>query len=308
MRPESLALLKRISRTLWMVAVLTFVSLYVSRNWGRITELTPKIGVGSAVAIVIVTVAGKMVVSEQLRLSANLLGADLTPRRSYWIYCSSDLAKYVPGGVWNAMARVKLLRDEGISAGASGRAFAVDKLWQILGALFTGLLFARSSAHEVVLSAFVEDSVPVAVLEYAAISIGWVTAIVLVNRFLTGSLPSPYVLRRVITDQTLIAALLGLGVWIPLEAMGSASAPAAIGAFAIGRAFGYAAVFAPAGVGVREAVSLAVLAGSAESQVIVIALAVNRVLTVLADLLSYGLAVAFARRATSPQEGIASHE
>jgi uncharacterized membrane protein YbhN (UPF0104 family) len=88
-----------------------------------------------------------------------------------------------------------------------------------------------------------------------------------------------------------MAIFFGLGVWIPLEAVDAGVSPlVAIGAFSMGRGLGYLAVFAPAGIGVREVVTLWALGGSsATSQAMGIALAVNRVMTFVADLASFGL-------------------
>ena len=297
---DHLGRIKQAARITWVALVAVFVASYIGRNWDVITDLTPRVGLLNGVAIVLVTVAGKMVVSEQLRLSAELLGARLTAVHAYRIYTSSDLAKYVPGGVWNAMARVKLLRDQGISTGSSGRAFALDKLWQVSGAFYSGLILCRSVIHEALLSRWIADSQLVTIVEQVAIGAGWISTTIVLNAVFAPGRQRLRALRRAIVDQAAIAVLLGLGLWIPLEALGQADVAIAIGAFALGRAAGYVAVFAPAGVGVREAVAVWVLSGTAETEVIVVALTANRVLTVLADVVSYGLALTLPRVLVEP--------
>ena len=88
-----------------------------------------------------------------------------------------------------------------------------------------------------------------------------------------------------------MAVFLGLGVWIPLNAVNADVSPlVAIGAFSLGRGLGYAAVFAPAGIGVREAVTLwAIGPTDTSTRAVVVALAVNRVMTFVADVSSFGL-------------------
>ena len=74
----------------------------------------------------------------------------------------------------------------------------------------------------------------------------------------------------------------------------------AIGAFSLGRGLGYLAVFAPAGIGVREAVTLWALGGTpASMKAVVVALAMNRVMTFVADLASFGLSLAVKPRTNS---------
>ncbi len=287
----SLSGLRGALRITWMLVVTSFVVVYAVRNWPKIAELTPQIGVVTALGIVAVTMAGKFVVSEQLRLSAELLGTRLSVGRAYRIYTSSDLAKYVPGGVWNAVARVKLLRDEGASSPSSGKAFALDKLWQITGAFFSGILLCRAVLHERLLGGIIDDSSAIRVVSIIIVVALWLATTAVLNRVLAPTQQPSRALRRAIVDQSVIALLLGLGLWLPLRALGAGDVLLVVGAFALGRAAGYAAVFAPAGVGVREAVALWILSSAGTTEVVLIALAANRLFTVAADLLSYGLAL-----------------
>jgi uncharacterized membrane protein YbhN (UPF0104 family) len=130
----------------------------------------------------------------------------------------------------------------------------------------------------------------------------WVAATWLGGR-LTGNLVSAMAVLRSMSEQVIMAVFFGLGVWIPLEAVDAGIGPVvAIGAFSMGRGLGYLAVFAPAGIGVREVVTLWALGGSAgSSKAMIVALAVNRVMTFIADVGSFGLSLAVKPRSNSTQ-------
>ncbi|MDG2112229.1 MAG: lysylphosphatidylglycerol synthase domain-containing protein, partial [Actinomycetota bacterium] len=248
--------LKGVARAVWIIALTVFVVRYTADNWDGITEQVQRLGPLDAVLVVAVTMLGKVLVGEQVRLSAEVLGASISRRRANWIYSASDMAKYVPGGVWNAMARVKMLQADGLSVADSSRAFLLEKVWQVTGAFFAAMLTARAALHERVLGSWAVDSRLLVTATFLACITAWIGVTWLATRWTNGKAQRKRMTARAITDQFLLAVLLGLGIWIPLRSLGYDDLWLAVGAFALGRAAGYVAVFAPAGVGVREAVSI----------------------------------------------------
>jgi hypothetical protein len=160
----------------------------------------------------------------------------------------------------------------------------------VLGALATGALALTADGLAAV---GLPDSGAVVVVTRLALFAGWVVLIWAGGR-LTGNAVVATAVARSIVEQVVMAAFLGLGVWIPLEAVNASVSPlVAIGAFSLGRGLGYAAVFAPAGIGVREAVTLwAIGPTDTTTRAVIVALAVNRVMTFIADVSSFGLSFA----------------
>jgi hypothetical protein len=286
-------------KVIWMALVTVFVVRYMMRNWDSIVETVNSFSFLVLVGTVGVTIAGKIVISVHSQLITKVNGRTFTFRESFWMYSASDLVKYIPGGLWNALARVRLYTNMGMSATASTKSFALEKYWMVVGALATGALALTPQGLRGLGFA---DGTAVVLGVRIAVFLLWVFLTWAGGR-LTGQPIVPLAIIRSISEQIVMAMFFGLGVWIPLEAVNAEVSPLiAIGAFSIGRGLGYLAVFAPAGIGVREVATLWAIGGtSATSQVIGIALAVNRVMTFVADLGSFGLSfILKPRRSSTP--------
>lgn len=281
---------RNILKTVWVVLVTVFVVRYVVRNRESIADVFGSFGATVLVGTVVVTVLGKIVISVHSQLITKVNGREFTFRESFWMYSASDLVKYVPGGLWNALARVRLYTNMGMSGTASTKAFALEKYWMVLGALATGALALTPDGLGAV---GLSSSTVMVVASRSALFVAWVVLIWAGGR-LTGNAVTPAAVARSVVEQVVMAVFLGLGLWIPLDAVSANVSPlVAIGAFSLGRGIGYAAVFAPAGIGVREAVALwAIGPTDTTTRAVVVALAVNRVMTFVADVSSFGLSFA----------------
>lgn len=278
---------RNILKAVWIALVTVFVVRYMVRNWGSITDVFRSFSVAVLAGTVAVTIIGKIAISVHSQLITKVNGREFTFRESFWMYSASDLVKYVPGGLWNALARVRLYTNMGMSGTASTKAFALEKYWMVLGALATGALALTSDGLEAL---GVSDSVVTVSVTRVLLCAAWVMLIWAGGR-LTGNAVVAGAVARSMVEQSVMAVFLGLGVWIPLQAVEANVSPlVAIGAFSLGRGLGYAAVFAPAGIGVREAVTLwAIGPTDTTTRAVIVALAVNRVMTFVADVTSFGL-------------------
>lgn len=286
-------------KAIWMLLVTVFVVRYMVNNWDSITDTIQSFSFLVLSGTVVATIAGKIVVSIHSQLITKVNGREFTFRESFWMYSASDLVKYIPGGLWNALARVRLYSNSGMSATASTKAFALEKYWMVLGALATGALALTPHGLE---NVGLSSSTGVVVAARLCLVVLWIVLIWAGGR-LTRQPIVPLTVIRSLTEQIIMAVFFGLSVWIPLEAVDAGVSPlVAIGAFSMGRGLGYVAVFAPAGIGVREVVTLWALGGSsATSQAMGIALAVNRVMTFIADVASFGLSFGVKPRRNSSQ-------
>ena len=286
-------------KAIWMVLVTVFVVRYMVKNWDSITDTIDSFSFIVLFGTVVVTIAGKIVISIHSQLITKVNGRDFTFRESFWMYSASDLVKYIPGGLWNALARVRLYTNMGMSATASTKAFALEKYWMVVGALATGAL---ALTPEGLRGIGLSDGSTSVIAARVVLFFVWMLLVVAGGK-LTGAPIVPMAVIRSLSEQVVMAIFFGLGVWIPLDAVNAGVSPlVAIGAFSMGRGLGYLAVFAPAGIGVREVVTLWALAGtSATTQAMGIALAVNRVMTFVADVASFGLSFSVKPRRNSSQ-------
>lgn len=284
--------LKTASRILWVALVAGIVAQWSINHGSEIPDLVSGLGPLHIFLVVFVTLLGKLFISEQGRVASELVGHSFNSRHMFWMYSSSDIAKYIPGGIWNALARVKIYRDSGMSTVESTRAFTLEKFWQVTGAFFVGVVLLLPEFVNRV--TFLAGNTVLLIVSYVVVMACWVTTTLVGNYSIGSQGDRQRAALRAFSDQTIIAFLFGLGLWIPLDLFTSVSLTTAVGAFSLGRAAGYVAIFAPAGVGIREVVSLWALGGTTTNS-FVVALGINRLLTTVADFLGFGIATLWCR-------------
>jgi len=283
--------IRLVLRWSWFVLVTGFVLVFVRRNAEVISATLRDYTWPVLIATAGVTVVGKVVLSIQCGTITSYLGHRFCHRQTFWMYSASDVVKYVPGGIWNAVARVKLYADCGMARRHAAQAFALEKFWQVVGALATGAMALTPSLH----AGYQMTLRGVASLlgEVLLLSLVWALLAYFGAHRITGRRPSIGFVIRSMVEQGALAVCLGAGVAIPMSVVDlDVGWLTAVGAFSIGRGLGYVAVFAPAGIGVREVVTLWALGRGVDTDLALVALGVNRVMTFAADVASFAAGVA----------------
>ena len=217
------------------------------------------------------------------------------------IFFVSQIAKYLPGGVWNFVAVGEAARGHSISRRRSVSSLAVAVAISIV----VGAMLALPSllAAEGLRSRYwwLLAAVPM------GIAVLWPSVL---NRCLNAALRlarrEPLerpVSGRAVLRSALISLLawlaIGLQVYVLLTALGMEAGAAglarSIGGYALGWTAGFLVFFVPAGVGVREVALGAALAGAVDVGSLVVVVITSRVLVTVADLVAGGLALAVGR-------------
>ena len=224
------------------------------------------------------------------------------PEGAIRVFLQSQLGKYVPGSVWHYAGRVGLARSHGVPVRIAMLSLGVELAGSTFAALTVGL-----------------SLLPVVVAVPIALALAVVAFVASHGRALRSVLdPLRALLRRVLPNgeedqrQTLRAllptsalyvpvwAVYGLAFWLTARALFAVPLGELLyftAAFALGWLAGMVAVFAPGGIGVREAVLVALIGprvGQAEAIVIA---AASRILLTGADLVGGGGAVMLPRLA-----------
>ena len=119
----------------------------------------------------------------------------------------------------------------------------------------------------------------------------WLLIIVLVSRLVTGDFADRWTSIRIFILGMLVWSLIGLSFWLilPPDERILVSITSAIGAFALGWLGGYLVPFAPAGLGVREVIIVALIADQVSIPIAVAAVTFNRLLYTGTDLTLGGM-------------------
>lgn len=200
---------------------------------------------------------------------------NVRPRWAIRVYGLSQLAKYVPGNIFQFAGRQAL----GMAAGYAGRPLAKSTLWEIgliatTGCLFSALTLPLLSSSWNVLPALIVFVIFVCCTRYAL----W--------RFFSPLLARVFIWHTLflITSGLVFVGTLQL---ISPEALGFNLLPPVCGAYVLAWLAGLVTPGAPAGLGVREAVTLFLLNSIVSPGDLLLAIVLSRIITLLGDLMFF---------------------
>lgn len=202
-------------------------------------------------------------------LALRACGGNLGWRQAAAIYLTANLGKYIPGKLFMLAGRVEMARAFGVRRPVSLTALTIEHIAQLLGALpflVGGILHGIRVTNTAAAAAL-----GAAIVGAAALVVRPGLFIGLVNRCLRRWGRGPVAGSPGATDMLMLLGLFGVswlcyglsGVCLVRAMVPSAGVPAAAIATAFVSAWliGFVTLITPGGLGVREAVLLAALAG-----------------------------------------------
>jgi len=224
---------------LWILLVLAVAIWALIRQPVGTADLLSRITLGRGIAALALIVLGKFLVIALVRETLRDVGEPRDVFFSWWAYSMADVAKYLPGGIWGFAGRLGLYKGDGISLRRGGRALTVET---VLLLVFSFGLGAAVLACDRAVTWMIQ----------AAMVLGYLAVAFTVTRI---CLPRLTLMRltMVVAQQTLAWLLFGLSFALVI-AVNASEVATWLGVFDIGFAAGTAAIFAPSGLGVREAV------------------------------------------------------
>lgn len=265
---------RRLWRVLQFLAAAVLVGLAVRTvvfNWQslRAQPIEWRFSAGWITASVVVVLASYAVLIEAWRRVVLSLGEKLAFLTAARIWFLASLGKYIPGKVWAVAGAAVLAQQAGVDPAA---AVAGVMVLQAL-ALASGAAVVAVTAHEA-FQAIGQGVIPIAalVIVLSLAGVALLTSQSLLDRT-KRFLPSSWPRLRAILPGKLAAAFfanviawIGYGVALLLLSRGllpgvDLSLPQAVGVFTCAYLVGFVSLFAPAGLGPREAVFLLMLAG-----------------------------------------------
>ena len=278
-------------------ARIVFVLLVIGFAWwgfaGRWAEIGHAAAATGAVrlCVAVVCAAGGLALTGVLWRSLLVrLGSPVPLRDAGAVFFVGQLGKYVPGSVWSFAVQAQLGRRHGVPARSSVTASALFLILHTFsGLVLGGLLVAGGVA-----------STDLDLVWWLLLVAGGAAAMTppvlrVLGRRLSGvDVAAPDLLRSLVL-MTVVWACYGASLWVLLP---STDLLAAVAAFALAHAAGVLLVFAPAGLGAREAVLIALLAPAVGVPAAAAAALLARVAHSIGDFALAAAAAAWSRRAT----------
>lgn len=286
----------------FMAAVLALLGITLAEDWNPLWQDAQRLSVTALVLAVAACIVGlfcNMMVWREIMAD---LGSPLPIMAAWRIWFIGNLAKYVPGAIWPVLAQAELGADRGIARSKSAVAVLISyTVMTSSGVVVAAITLPFAAAGSVSQYFWILFLIP---LGLAALSppvlnrvLGLIVRIARQPALARGV--SYRGLARTMAWALAAWAVNGLMIYVLLLQLAgdrSGTLLVSIGGYSLSWAVGFVAVFAPAGAGVSEIVMIAVLHAVTVTQVAVAVALIRRVLSVVADALTGGVAVALIGR------------
>jgi glycosyltransferase 2 family protein len=216
------------------------------------------------------------------------------PRGSVRIFLQSQLGKYLPGSVWQYAGRVGLARAHGVPVRTALLSLGIEVGASAIAAVAVGL-FVLPLVAALPLALALGGLVFLVTTKGARVAEVVLGLVARIAPITSSELrPALRALPRMVLLYVPVWGLYGLAFWLTARALFPISAGDLVffvAAFALGWLVGMAAVFAPGGIGVREAVLVGLLAPTVGQREAIVIAAASRLLLTAADLVAGGASI-----------------
>ena len=275
------------------IASLAFVVRTLAGSWDDVAEHVEQADAGWLLLGAALGAAGMTAIALGWRLTIRLMGHPTPLGDTVARYFVGEIGKYLPGSLWPVVGRGELMVRRGLN-----RPTAYGSV-----GLGLGLLYLAAGLTAAAFLPFGSSSTPwwplVAVpLGLVAIATGVVTrALRLMVRVFGGEAPTrlPSPAEQLLVTGAFVPTwvLIGIATWCIAESIGaSISLASVMAATSLSWLAGFAVVPVPGGVGIREAVFIATLAGATSGEAATVAV-VARVVFILVDVAGWAIGAAF---------------
>lgn len=274
-------------------AVVFFIVRYIRAHWAELSGSGDALSISAgplAVAALIILGTYAMLIAAW---RAVLMGWDqrLSYGQAARIWCLSNLARYIPGRIWQIAGMAALAQQAGVSGwAAAGSAVAVQLVAIATGALVTALLAPGLDQRLVLVAGLIAAG--------GAALLAWAPGAAWLSRILSRVMGKAIELRAVRPGALLLSALITSAAWMlygaalgycirGLTAVSAGpDALEAAGVFTGSYVAGLVNIFTPGGLGTREFVLVNWLTGPLGSPAAVVVTVGSRILMTVCELIA----------------------
>lgn len=247
-------------KVIWMVAVIGGVVYYFSNNYSTTSFYVKSIDLSKLFLSSLLLLIVRFFTIDLVKNSLKSIGWKPDFLKAFIFVSISQLGKYIPGGVWQFVARFSSYKENGISIRDTGKAFLVENLWLILGSFLVGVCFVFISLPSDFLKQLgITTSIEIQILIAILSMIIWICVLIIIEKYFRPK-GIHFSFRNVIGQffsQTLMWILYGISFFLLFNRTGTVNDLLyCIGAFSLSFMGGYLVIFAPGGLGVREAIAI----------------------------------------------------
>lgn len=280
--------IKIIAKWMWLLAILVFMCFYLEKRLDLIKKSLCLFSYPMIIISAFFIGVAKFLLVKNMKIAVSDFGTRLTFSDSYRIYNGTQLAKYIPGSVWQFIGRIVILKGKGLSNNDIRDSLLAEQSRIIGSACLLAIILISLSKPDFFLL--------------------WVNKYGLGNWFLIGLIAAVGILLLIVfflrkelffwawrlrpgfyalIILILIWLSLGLSFWVTLAPFVKTpvSFSYIIGIYCFAFAVGFLVPFAPAGLGVRDGVLAFAMLSFMPIETALLLSGVNRVIYIGVEIL-----------------------
>jgi hypothetical protein len=238
--------------------VTSAVVALIGKYWEDFLRQTTALSVWQLLVCAGAVTLGKVLLSMSAWHAAQAQGWHIGSRTAFAVIAFSQLGKYIPGGIWHFVGRGALYAAHGQRTELIVKSLLVENVWQWASALLVGTVFLTFAYQENSLFLPLEYAGPgIAVL----LTVAWISLFRWSRRRFSQTIDTSWPSEwSILALQAGAWMCFGISVWVLFpDSLDSSGLVLAVGSFALATLAGFLVPLAPAGLGVREVVLVALL-------------------------------------------------
>lgn len=286
--------LKNASKWIWILLVVGFIAYYAWPKRITLLEVGSSLGWGPLLIAMLLIFLAKLGLVENMYIACLKFKIDLKRSDCFQIYNHTQLAKYVPGSIWQFVGRISILKNKGFSINSIKNAILAEHLWVILvAAIFSIYPLLQNWSEFLKLinipDLFINFNLIINIILISIIFSFILLLFLIKNKviiffyWLIKITPSP----KAVIVLSISWLLFGTSLWITLIPFAIENAPYfyIVGIYSLAYIIGFFVPFAPAGLGIREAILVFYLSKYVETDVALLLSVANRLVYFIAELI-----------------------
>lgn len=279
--------LKTVAKWAWLCAVITFVAVYAIKKQDVLTDMIKEVPLSSIILAGGAIVIAKAFLMLHMKACGARFGIVMGMVESFRVYNLTQLAKYIPGSIWQFVGRFSIYKAKNHTLATIRDALLAEHFWLVGGAFLMGAFCILASAPNPVATWMFANNWKLAtfILIVGLVSCVALGALLLryrsVQRWTKAFVPS----IEMVGGLLVIWLALGASLWVLAGPFAGdpLSYVYLVGVYSIAFGVGFLVPFAPAGLGVREVVFVVALANNLDADAAIMVAAINRVLYFLVE-------------------------
>jgi len=283
--------IKYFIKLIWVLSVIFFISYYFYKKFNVLIKAFEILTIDKILISFLMILIAKVLLALNMQLVLNKYHIILPFKKAFAIYNKTQLAKYIPGLIWQFVGRIGIMKELGVDNRIIRDSLITEVIWILSSAFLTGGVILLFFYHSIIF-VYIRKH-----LWLIWLLLSLLIMIVVVFYFLFEHIKKTFIKIKKLLPSILPLAVLIL-IWVFLStsfwvlilpfANKNLSWLYCMGVYCVAYAIGFITPFAPAGIGVRESILVFGFSNFfIELPVLVLLVSINRIIYFITEIIVF---------------------